>query len=240
VAQWQAQQKAQEVEMGCDIHWYVEHKAETGEWVALVDTREWPDPWTDEGIRTYRNNKPDWLYSGRNYDLFAILADVRNGFGVAGVDTGERFNPIHEERGLPDDVTPGVRREHDEMAWDAHSASWCTLEELEAFDWQQVAIKRGYVDAAGFAAVMENRQPPGWWSLISPGGTRALVSNEEMVAHIKSGATGEVFTKVSWQRTYQASVREFYTEVMPGLRDVAERQTGGDATRVRAVYWFDN
>jgi hypothetical protein len=39
-------------------------------------------------------NEPYEKRSGRNYDLFAILADVRNWRGFAGVD-----------RGLPEDVT---------------------------------------------------------------------------------------------------------------------------------------
>jgi hypothetical protein len=48
----------------------------------------------------------------RNYDVFAILANVRNGRGFAGVVTGGGFNPIAMPRGLPPDVSPEVLREY--------------------------------------------------------------------------------------------------------------------------------
>ncbi|HSE46936.1 MAG TPA: hypothetical protein VLA89_16575 [Gemmatimonadales bacterium] len=46
------------------------------------------------------------IYHDRNYDVFGVLADVRNGTGFAGIDTGEGFVPIDEPRGLPDDLSP--------------------------------------------------------------------------------------------------------------------------------------
>lgn len=53
-------------------------------------------------------------YHGRNYDVFAILADVRNGRGFAGIETGDGFVPIlgfgeAALRGLPDDLSPELR-----------------------------------------------------------------------------------------------------------------------------------
>ena len=38
----------------------------------------------------------------RDYNSFAVLGDVRNGLGFAGVKTGEGFNYITARRGLPD------------------------------------------------------------------------------------------------------------------------------------------
>lgn len=40
----------------------------------------------------------------RSYNMFAMLADVRNGRGFAGVKTSDRFPVIHEPRGLPEDL----------------------------------------------------------------------------------------------------------------------------------------
>lgn len=40
---------------------------------------------------------------GRWYFLFSWLADVRNGYGFAGVRTGEPIKPIANPRGLPED-----------------------------------------------------------------------------------------------------------------------------------------
>jgi len=40
----------------------------------------------------------------RDYNLFAMLADVRNGRGFAGIKTTDPFPVIHEQRGLPFDL----------------------------------------------------------------------------------------------------------------------------------------
>lgn len=73
-------------------------------------------------------------YSNRNYDAFAILTGtVRNGFGFAGVKTGEGFRGITAQpRGEPRDLSKVVHKHH---SWD-HSPSWLTLAELLAFDWE--------------------------------------------------------------------------------------------------------
>lgn len=46
---------------------------------------------------------PSEYDQGRHYQLFAVLAGVRNGTGFAGIQTGEVVTPISEPRGLPDD-----------------------------------------------------------------------------------------------------------------------------------------
>ena len=71
----------------------------------------------------------------RNYDLFAILADVRNGEGCAGVRTGDGFVPISEPRGWGEvDV-----KEDDPY----HSASWLLLSETLDYDYSQKTFKVG-------------------------------------------------------------------------------------------------
>ncbi len=82
-------------------------------------------------------------YHNRNYDVFAILTGtVRNGFGFAGVETGDGFRGITAEpRGMPDDVTETVR---DHNSWD-HSESWLSLPEILAFDWSQVSTHYGVI-----------------------------------------------------------------------------------------------
>lgn len=73
----------------------------------------------------------------RDYWTFAILADVRNGFGFAGIATGEVLVPIAEPRGLPKDLSEEVRKKldneniNDDFFWlGDHSFSWVTLQEL--------------------------------------------------------------------------------------------------------------
>lgn len=75
--------------MGTDIHPVVQVRGEDGWQLADI-------PADDE--RGYGN-----LLSGRDYRAFAILGDVRNGYGFAGVVTGSGFVPISRERGVPED-----------------------------------------------------------------------------------------------------------------------------------------
>ena len=75
--------------MGCDIHIFAEIKDSEG-WkkVGKVFENPYYDPDRPNKIDDdgYEWNAPliDEPYSGRNYDLFGILANVRNGSGFAG------------------------------------------------------------------------------------------------------------------------------------------------------------
>lgn len=92
--------------MGCDIHPHFEVRR-NGVWTYHDYQQAHADGKYDDGSTRYNYSKlfDDPLYVGRNYSLFAILADVRNGVGFAGCDTGDPFVPIAAPRGLPADVT---------------------------------------------------------------------------------------------------------------------------------------
>jgi len=64
---------------------------------------DWLDRWREKRRRF------EW-YGDRNYNAFAILADVRNGYGFAGCDTGDGFVPISTPKGFPDDMCEEVRK----------------------------------------------------------------------------------------------------------------------------------
>lgn len=94
---------------------------------------------------TYKYESPEvlgWLYDNRNYDVFAILADVRNGRGFAGVKTGEGFVPISEPKGLPSNVSEEVKKESDYWEGDGHSHSYLTLQDLLTYDWHGQKTKK--------------------------------------------------------------------------------------------------
>jgi len=88
--------------MGCDIEMYAEVN-KNDKWELVKD-----------GQFEY------CVYDGRNYDLFALLADVRN---------KNNIKPIVECRYLPDDCCEYVR---DAFYNDCniHSINWYTLDEL--------------------------------------------------------------------------------------------------------------
>ncbi len=94
--------------MGCDIHSVAEKRREDGTWQAV------------------ENVGFNGCYS---YKVFAFLAGVRNSFDVP---------PISEPRGIPTDVA--VHAPVDCEPWGfgyAHSSSWLSVEELEAFDYER-------------------------------------------------------------------------------------------------------
>jgi hypothetical protein len=85
--------------MGCDIHAHIEYERWEGEYIG-------------------------WGFDidiNRNYTLFSVLANVRNG--------GE-IGPISEPRGLPKDISMEVMEYYNEERHDAHSCSWLNLNDL--------------------------------------------------------------------------------------------------------------
>ena len=98
--------------MGCDIYSYVEYRDKnSGKWNMV--RMYVPYRWKPDGLNLVEP------YHGRNYELFSMLAGVR-GFAT----------PIAEPRGIPQDVSDGVRREYNSVEDWVHTPSWLTLAEL--------------------------------------------------------------------------------------------------------------
>lgn len=96
----------------------------------------------------------------RDYDSFAVLANVRNGTGFAGCKTSDGFNSISEPRGLPEWLEVDESGEHikDTDIWlGEHSFSFVTLAELLDFDWSQEVIRRGVVPLAEYKRWSKDR-----------------------------------------------------------------------------------
>jgi hypothetical protein len=131
--------------MGCDIHICIERKI--------------------DGVWTLADVRPEAL-AHRNYNVFAILADVRNGSGFAGIKTGNGFKPIAEPRGLPDDLCAEIRDyqyddDHDEKDWGKnlgdHSFSWLTLREVLEYDYEQTTKETGVLGIKEFIKLERER-----------------------------------------------------------------------------------
>src|SRR5687768_8031889 len=71
----------------------------------------------------------------RHYFLFAWLADVRNGFGFAGIPTHDPIKPVAARRGVPADFNveayeSGNGPDDYDAPWlGDHSFSWLTADE---------------------------------------------------------------------------------------------------------------
>ncbi len=100
--------------MGCDIHLHQEVKI-NGKW--------------------QHYGTPD---IGRNYRLFALLADVRNDSGIV---------PISTPRGLPEDITELTKFIRDDYGTDGHSDSYIDAEEIASLkdDYEKVKYTGGDV-----------------------------------------------------------------------------------------------
>lgn len=92
--------------MRCNIHAYAEKKI-GGKWWQQVNVNF-------EGFYT------------RSYGAFGFLANVRNYSAIP---------VIAYPRGFPDDASVTIRKEYADWGGADHSASWLTLAELQAFDY---------------------------------------------------------------------------------------------------------
>lgn len=142
--------------MGTDINMIAEVRR-NGIWeMSTVKVFKNPhyDPTSDKrwAMEEYMSQPDD----SRNYDLFAILAGVRNGEGFAGCRTGEPFKPIAKLKGYPDDMS-----KNDVLFGPEYNyVSWLTLKELHEYDWERLHRGYGCVDESAYRDyVMKGEQP---------------------------------------------------------------------------------
>lgn len=241
--------------MGCDIHLFAERRNGTG-WVSADNWT--PDEYEEGRVSVAYGNR---FYNGRNYDLFAILANVRNGRGFAGCDTGDGFVPICEPRGLPEDVTPEVAAESESWGADGHSHSHLTLAEILSYDWTQTTKKRGWINGVQLFEWSGYRRERGEGPQSYSGGVWGRdiqhVTAQELEARVEAFAKkadaemggrfskpareklaqmlGDVYAAVEWTEPYyRAAGNGFWGETVPRLLRL------GSPEDVRIVFWFDN
>jgi hypothetical protein len=129
--------------MGCDIHSVAQVKTKDG-WKTVEAS-----PGGDD----------------RNYDTFAVLADVRNGHGFAGTVTGEGWPVMFEARGLPEDIELDSDNYLDGEWMGDHSHSHLTLTELRQilaqFDGKMYK-KTGMITKQQAKELKEGKTPDSW------------------------------------------------------------------------------
>jgi hypothetical protein len=248
--------------MGTDIHLIVEHKKD-GKWQRIDPPDFYPrDPWilkqilkaeteeTDEqradpdGMYQYYINKRDhdW-YSGRSYKLFAMLANVRNGSGFAGIKTGEGYKPISLPKGLPPDLSVPVADETEQPgAFDFgyHDFSYLTLKELLDYDWTQKTNNTGIISWEQFVERQEKGitgEPDTYCGYISD----AKMVTEEKALQLYSGGVrkdqppGVTHVQIWWEQSYADSAHGFYKNLIPTLQQIEPNPED-----IRIVFGFDS
>lgn len=216
--------------MGCDIHAAIEYK-ENGQWKAFLVKNPYFGKYEDEPEMRAR------VDFDRDYDLFAILGNVRNGHGFAGIRTGSGFEPMSDGRGYPSDMSSAA----DEAMSHEHSATWVTLAEILAYDWERTTQKRGVVDAATFERwdrVKSWSPEPESYSGDVRGPRIRHISNDEMRLAIKNGVDlNGLHTAVEWGETYASAAHQLWTKALPVMLKLGAAN-GYD--NVRLVMDFDS
>jgi hypothetical protein len=184
--------------MGCDIHAVFQARASEGE------------PWRD--IET--------AYEGwRNYELFAVLADVRNQFGV---------QPIASPRGLPTGFAMGgdCGEDHADTWMGDHSHSWLTGAELLSWaEGPHYATLSGIIGREAYRA-WDGSCPHSYSQGVSGPGLRTVVDTAE------ERASGEwTHIRVSWR----SDLRENCADFLDAVRTACAKHA-----QVRVVFGFDS
>ena len=233
--------------MGCDIHMVVQVRRD-GAWetvkVPNLDYKEGSLNSWEQVAESFRG------YSDRNYNVFAMLADVQNGHGFAGCDTGDGFTPIAEPRGFPEDFelsyideegNESDRRrapEYHQGVWmGEHSYTWVTLAELKNYSWDKTTKLRGWVNGNQLKAMREEglSQPKEWCGDVF--GARVQKVSLEVLDRLvqdQVDGLGNFFAVVEWEKAYKDCAGRFYSVFLPLLRGLG----GGDD--VRLVMGFDS
>jgi hypothetical protein len=164
------------------------------------------------------------LTHDRNYRAFAVLANVRNGYGFGGFSTGEAIEPISEPRGLPDDMSPELRTKLEKEIEDNEDAeqfrlgdqsfSWVTLKELLEYDLDAPVTVRGYVPRESAQRYRETGEIP-----------RSYAAS--------TWTHHEGFEQIEWQVPIRESAW-----LIPEL--IEEIRGLGDPENVRLVFGFDS
>ncbi len=241
--------------MGTDIHFYTEVK-DGDKWVTA---NKWTDKYNDGELYA------DEMYDGRNYSLFGMLADVRNGSGFAGCDLGDGFIPIAEPRGIPGDASAEVKAEW-ERGGD-HTPTHLTLSELLKYNWCMTTKQRGTLSIEEYIKYIyswkyrhdEDKCPDSYSGGCSGGNVvhmdREKIDNiisaidvkdirhhekaDHVIKEIQKGLPKgkSIYLRIEWEAPYYLAAGDFLNRTLPKLLTLSKSPTFDD---VRVVFWFDN
>lgn len=208
--------------MGCDIHGVFQAKKD-GKWQDVAST------WDQD----------------RHYFLFSWLADVRNGFGFAGVPTYTPIKPIAAPRGLPEDFEMNGDGDHPttleavcprrlEYMEDAakvkptvwmgdHSHSWLTADEILATPAPDKVWRTGIVERTFFDGWDGHSSPESWSGGIS--GRDIHVADDPTLVTDKT-----THVRIFWMQP--GDTLKYFTDEVKRLKD--------ERGEVRVVFGFDS
>lgn len=223
--------------MGTDIHCFTEKYQKNGSWKPiggfLTDAAHYYSDIKHFQKRCYTNALSPFCM--RNYIEFAILANVRNGRGFAGCDTGDPVKPISLPKGLPESVSPGIRRIAESWGCDGHSHSWLTVREILEYKRPRI-VMRGYVSAHKYVDFLKTGNPYPCSSGIM-GANVEVVPPDKILQLKEEQPDVDFFTQIQWTEKSEDSAEWLFKQGLQQLKDRCESAFFDD---VRIVFWFDN
>lgn len=239
--------------MGCDIHSVFELLGDDGVWRAIYVENLTEDDaqrlqWRIDDAKFEGRPPPTGItleWNDRSYNVFSILANVRNGRGFAGVKTGEGFEPIAAGRGFPADASPEALEMSESYGVDGHSHTWVSLAEILDTEWQsKTTVLQGIVEANEYVAWrkanegLENPVGPDSYCGGVWGAKVRTISAEDAARMLDwDGALEPTVTNVQiqWKVNY-AECAKYFMEFIYSRVVIL----GHDPARVRMVMFFDN
>jgi dihydrofolate reductase len=198
--------------MGCDIHGVFQKQDSK--------TKTWEDV--------------ESKYEGdRHYQLFAVLAGVRNGYGFAGCPIGDAVKPISEPRGFPRDfVLDAVNDQnyvcHRGMWMGDHSHSWLTGKQLLKWYTNACTVtKTGILDREVYEAWDKKSFPTSYCGGID--GPRIVVVKDTEKA--RKAQPQWTHIRCTWKSSLKDELKYFFDEVQR-----LQTKYGN----IRFVFGFDN
>lgn len=251
--------------MGCDVHSWVETRTRcpeegwVGEWQLVIPS--WECRWCRGSGQRYeskcceskcyfcRGTGEEHSLQTQNYSLFAILADVRNGWPA-------KLPIISEPRGLPIDMSIGLREhllrcatpdpETRERYYDValsqglalpgeHSGSWVGLDEIERYLAER---EDGFVKMTG---LLDYDAWVKWEAAGARGSPRSYAgaTSQRVLSRVEAYAHAgpkDFHVRVEWKEGIRSLLGEhFLGVIVPALRRLASNPLD-----VRLVFNFDS
>jgi len=208
--------------MGTDIHYIVQRKQDN-KWID-VETAKYD-------FKTNKDVGGEFKYGrDRNYYWFAWLADVRNGYGFAGIKTFDPVAPLTSDRGFPEDF------EYVEPEWDDegdqidghdlgdHSQGYATFAEILAHP-RPRRTQYGVLDVPAYRALRAGIMPTSWSGDIAGPGV-VVVEEDEFAT--RSDAT---HVRTSWDAP------DGLDDFIAAVKELATKYGGEN---VRMIFGFDS
>lgn len=221
---------------GIGMTWVDRKRVPSGKpcyWCKPPDMSKDPEDYAYDLTRYIEPGKVrDQWYSDRNYVVFAVLGNVRNGHGFAGVYTHEPLPHLSDRAGFPDDITA------ESLAWfdcrgGDHSDTHVMLRDVLRFDWSQPIRSGGVVTLEEFDHYLRVGAPDNWAGDVS-GGAVNFVSQEVAIERVKrKNFDPHTYVRITWQQPLRERCEAFIERMKELAVTVGEREC-------RLIFNFDS